>query len=176
MKKGLIIVGILAVVLTLGFFAYRSFTKSYSPPATATFNKEGLELKVEYCRPYKKERQIFGALVPFGEVWRTGANEATEITFNKDVNFGGKAIKAGRYALFTIPNKDKWTIILNSELGQWGAFNYNPEKDVLRTDVPVISTPGEVEMFTIDFKESDGALNMILAWDTTRVEVPIKPV
>src|SRR5271167_2889262 len=106
-----------------------------SPKATA----EGKNVKVTYGQPSKRARVIFGGLVPYGEVWRTGANEATEITFSKNVIIDKKEIKAGTYTLFTIPNKDKWTIILNSQLKQWGAFGYEKIKadDVLHTDVPV---------------------------------------
>ena len=77
-------------------------------------------ITVTYGRPYKKERKIFGGLEPYGKVWRTGADQATQITFEKDGTFGGKPVKAGTYTLFTIPNPDEWTIILNSQLGQWG--------------------------------------------------------
>lgn len=129
-------------------------------------------IKAIYGRPQKKERVIFGELEPYGKVWRTGANEATEIKFYKDVTIDGKVVKAGTYALFTIPDKDKWTIILNSELDQWGAYSYNKEKDVLRTDVPVKPSSAPIEAFTIIFKE-DKTVSMVLAWDKVIVEVPI---
>lgn len=129
-------------------------------------------IKATYGRPQKKERVIFGELEPYGKVWRTGANEATEIKFYKDVTIGGKAVKAGTYSLFTIPDKEKWTIILNSELDQWGAYSYNSEKDVLRTEVPVKVAPNEIEAFTIVFKE-DKTVSMILAWDKVIIDVPI---
>ena len=173
MKKVVIIGIVIAVVLVLAFFAYRSFTKSYSPEATADYNKGELSVSVNYCRPYKKERKIFGGLVPYGEVWRTGANEATEITVNKKVKFAGKDLEAGTYTLFTIPEENSWTIILNSELGQWGAFNYAKEKDVLRVDVPVQTLNEEAEMFTVDFTEKGDTVNLLLYWDTVKVEVPI---
>ena len=96
-------------------------------------------VKVTYGRPYKKGRPVFGSLVPYGKVWRCGADEATTITFAKDGTFGGKAVKAGTYALFVIPTETKWTIILNGNAKQWGAFDYekNKSKDVLQADVPV---------------------------------------
>ena len=94
-------------------------------------------IKVLYGRPQKKGRRIFGNLVPYDKVWRTGANEATEITFFQDVKLGNQEIKAGTYTLFTIPGKDTWTIIINSDTDIWGSYYYNKEKDVARLEVPV---------------------------------------
>lgn len=130
-------------------------------------------IKVVYGRPSKKGRTIFGELEPYGKVWRTGANEATEIKFYKDAKFGGKDIKAGTYTLFTIPDKDQWTIILNSELDVWGAYSYKVEKDVLRTIVKPTTLPNEVESLAIVFKDSEQGGDLVIAWDKTQVEVPI---
>src|SRR2546421_2697491 len=104
-------------------------------------------IKVTYGRPYKKGREIFGGLEKYGRVWRTGADEATEISFAKDGTVGGKPVKAGTYTLFTIPGKDEWTIILNSQLGQMGAFSYDKykNKDVLQVNVPVKKLDSFVE-------------------------------
>ena len=126
--------------------------------------------KVIYSRPYKKDRVIFGELVPYGEVWRTGADEATEITFYKDVMFGGKDVKAGTYAMFTVPNKDSWDIILNSGLHQWGAYTYEDKMDVVRVKAKPMMMDDSVENFSIVFGEG----NMVLAWDKTMVAVPVK--
>jgi len=128
-------------------------------------------IKVTYGRPYKKGREIFGKLEPYGKVYRCGADEATTISFGKDGNFAGKAVKAGTYTLFVIPNETKWTIILNSKLGQWGAYDYskNKDKDVLHADVPVKNLSAPIEQLTIRF---EGA-NMIIEWDKTQVAVPV---
>ncbi|MDN4165451.1 DUF2911 domain-containing protein [Cytophagales bacterium LB-30] len=131
-------------------------------------------IKVTYARPHKKGRAIFGELVPYGKVWRTGANEATEITFTKDVVFGGKELAAGTYALFTIPNTSEWTIILNSDLGQWGAYGYKEKNDVLRVNVPVEKADAEYEPFTIKVKKNGKEASLQLMWDTTQVSVPIQ--
>jgi hypothetical protein len=133
---------------------------------------KGKNISVTYGRPYKKGRDIFGGLEPYGKVWRTGADEATQVTFDKDCTFGGKPVKAGTYTLFTIPEKDEWTIILNSKLGQWGAFSYDKVKDqdVLKTTVRANHTNNVVEQFTISLP-NDG---MKLEWDKTMVFVPIK--
>ena len=144
-----------------------------SPAATATATFDGVTATVNYSQPGKKGREIFGKLVPFGEVWRTGANAATTITFSGDVNFGGKALKAGTYALFTIPTKDKWTFIINSEAKQMGAFGYSKDKDVLRVEAIPTATKELVERFTISFDKADKGTILTLAWDMTKVSLPI---
>lgn len=138
-----------------------------------TSRSEAPVAKIVYSRPQKHERTIFGGLVPYGEVWRTGANEATEIDFFRDATFGGKHVKAGRYSLFTIPGEKTWTIILSSALDEWGAFSYDKSKDVLRVDAPVSQTEGEVEAFTIQFQGTPPSGKLIFAWDRTWVEVPV---
>ena len=135
--------------------------------------ENGTYLKVFYSSPRMKGRKIFGDLVPFGQVWRTGANEATEITFSKDATFGGKAVKAGTYALFTLPGADKWTVILNSGLGQWGAFSYNAELDVLRVEATPTNSVDAYEAFTMAFEEAAGGAHLVMNWANTRVAVPI---
>ncbi|TAK38505.1 MAG: DUF2911 domain-containing protein [Saprospiraceae bacterium] len=145
-----------------------------SPMDIASFPARGSDkaVKVVYSRPQKNGREIFGGLEALGKVWRTGANEATEITFYKNTTLGGKAIKAGTYSLFTIPEKDKWTVILNSELNQWGAYEYKESSDVLRYEVPVQKTASTVEAFSIVFEKTDNGANMVMAWDDTMVSVP----
>jgi hypothetical protein len=127
-------------------------------------------IKIVYGRPYKKDREIFGKLVPFGEVWRTGADEATQITFAKDGKFGGTPVKAGTYALFTIPGQKEWQIILNGKLGQWGAFDYEKNKgqDVLKVTVPA-GTATATEQLTITLP----ANAVVITWDKTQVSIPV---
>lgn len=129
-------------------------------------------VEVAYSRPLKKGRVVFGELVPYGQVWRTGANEATQITLKKDCTFAGKPVKKGTYTLFTIPEKDKWTIILNTQLKQWGAFSYEKykDKDILVATVPARKTKEVVEKFTIDV--TDKSVNM--AWENTSVSIPVR--
>src|SRR6188768_4545868 len=98
--------------------------KPASPQATATGKIGAANVKIVYCQPSARGRKIMGGLVPYGEVWRTGANEATTIEFDKPVKIEGKDLPAGKYALFTIPNEKEWTIIFNKDVKQWGAFNY----------------------------------------------------
>jgi len=141
-------------------------------PSSPRVTAESKTVKVAYGQPSKRGRVIFGELVPYGQVWRTGANQATEITFAKDGTFGGKPVKKGTYTLFTIPAENEWTIILNSQLNQNGAFEYeqHKSKNVLEVKVPVKKTKGMVEKFTI--QPTNNAL--VLKWDTASVSIPIK--
>lgn len=130
-------------------------------------------IKVVYSRPQKKGREIFGVLEQYGNVWRFGANENTEIRFFKKVIISGKTIKPGAYSLFAIPNKDTWTIIINKQTDRWGAFTYNPNKDVIRVNVPVKLLAKPIEYFSITFTPLASGATLIAAWDKTQVELPI---
>lgn len=145
-----------------------------SPVAIAKINHNDTYVKIVYGQPYKQGREIFGALVPYNEVWRTGANEATELTTTEKLLFGDEELAPGTYAMFTIPREESWTIILNSGLGQWGAFTYNPDLDVLRVDVPVTETEQIAEVFTIQFGEIENdSSSIIMRWDDVVVRIPI---
>ncbi len=128
--------------------------------------------RITYSRPQLKGRSM-SDLAPAGKVWRTGANEAPEITFYKDVKVGGTAIAAGTYSLFTIPGEGEWTVILNKNLNQWGAYSYDEGADVARVKASATSDGKSLEEFSITFKEVDGGAHMIMGWDSTRVAVPI---
>lgn len=131
-------------------------------------------VRVLYSRPSKKGRDIFGALEPFGKIYRLGANESVEVKFYKPVVIGKKTIPAGSYSLFAIPNKDSWTMIVNKQTDRWGAYTYNQAMDVLRVDVPVKTLPAVVEAFSITFTpQADGA-HLVIGWDTTSVALPIQ--
>lgn len=147
-----------------------------SPADIASFPKRGSDktIKVVYSRPQAKDRKVFGGIVKYGKVWRTGANEATEITFSKDVKIGGQEVKAGTYTLFTIPTEDKWTVIINSELNQWGAYQYNKNKDVARAEVASKKSDELIEAFSITFDKSSDGATMYLGWENTIVEIPIE--
>lgn len=156
-------------------WAQQALNPRPSPMYIATVKYDDTYVKVTYCRPHKRDRVVFGGdLVPYGKVWRTGANEATEITFTKDVILAGNKVEAGTYTLFTIPEKNKWTVILNSDLGQWGAYNYNPEKDVIHFDAQVAVTEEVYEPFTIEFQLQDKVANLVMMWDKTKAWFPIE--
>jgi hypothetical protein len=131
------------------------------------------KIKIVYSRPQKKGREIFGVLEQFGKVWRFGANENTEIRFYDKVIIGGKKIKAGTYSIFAIPNKDTWTIILNSQTDKWGAFSYDQTKDIVRVNVPVKTLTKPIEFFSLSFIPKENGTGLIAAWDKTQVELPI---
>lgn len=130
-------------------------------------------VKCTYGQPLKKGRVIFGNLVPYGKLWRTGANEASEVTLTSNFKIGNTALSAGTYTLFTIPNEEKWTVILNSELGQWGDFEYNENKNVLTYEADVSENTDIYEGFTIQFEDITGGFNMLLLWDKVKVTIPI---
>lgn len=130
-------------------------------------------IKVIYSRPQLKGRDL-AKLTPTHEVWRTGANEATEITFYKPVTFGKKKIKAGTYSLFTIPGEKEWTIILSSDINVWGAYTYNKAHDVARIQVPTSQENDILEAFSIVFEEAKTGANMYLGWGKMRVKVPFE--
>lgn len=130
-------------------------------------------LRVIYSRPQKKNRAIFGGEVKYNEVWRLGANEATEIEFFKPAKFGTKKIAKGRYSLFCVPTENKWTIILNSDVYSWGSFTYRNEKDIAKVDVPVLKNDDTVEAFTMYFQPSKLGTNLVILWDDVKVNVPI---
>ena len=146
-----------------------------SPMDAASFPsnyKESNKLvKVVYSRPQLKGRDL-EKLAPNGKVWRTGANEAAEITFYKDMKLGSTLVKAGTYSLATIPGKKEWTIIIHSDLNTWGSYFYKESNDVARITVPVGSSRKSIEAFSIAFKESDNGIDMFLGWDKVVVRVP----
>ncbi len=130
-------------------------------------------VKVIYGRPRLKKEKAFGGQVPYNKLWRTGANEATEVHFFHDVLFGGQWVKAGTYVLVTIPGEEEWEVILNKKLDVWGAFQYDPKADVAKIKVPV-SKAERLEVFSIAFKRINNEIQMVLGWDSTRVKIPLK--
>lgn len=165
-----------AIALTISVLSYAQEQSPIrvSPLDMVTAKYKDTYFKITYSRPSMKERKIFGGLVPFGEVWRTGANEATELTLTRDILLNQKTIKAGTYSLFTIPDSDKWTIIINAETGLWGAYNYNPKADVLRFDVPVTKTDSPTELLTMKIQQRNEMVDLIISWETTQISIPAK--
>jgi Protein of unknown function (DUF2911) len=166
----------LFLLLLPGFaFAQEAASPRPSPIQIVTARYKETYLKITYSQPQKKGRQVFGNLVPYDQIWRTGANEATEITITKDILINQQPLKAGTYSLFTIPSKDKWTIIINSDVGMWGSYNYNSKKDVLRFEVPIASIGATVfEFFTISIDSKNDKATISLSWDTTQVSFPVQ--
>ena len=174
MKKPTFFVSLLVFsLLTMGAYAQEVKSRP-SPLAITAVRFKDAYLKITYSQPQKRGREIFGKLVPFNEVWRTGANEATELLTTKNIQINGTLLKAGVYSLFTIPQKDKWTVIINSEVGLWGAYNYNQKLDVMRFDVPVMSSDVVYESFTMELNHRNDMADLLLYWDKTKISIPIK--
>lgn len=178
MKKLFVIFLLLTFTPTLSKLQAQEFPKIDASPmdlAVARLNKNGPPIaRVIYSRPQKKGRDIFGDLVPYNEVWRTGANEATELTIYTPLMFGKTLLKPGSYTLYTIPNEDKWTIIINSETDVWGAFSYKKEKDVARINVPCMQAVAPIETLSMIFRPESNGTTLLIGWDDHYVEIPFK--
>jgi hypothetical protein len=145
-----------------------------SPAATLKQRVGYTDIEIDYSRPGVKGRTVFGDLEPYGVVWRTGANSATKITFSTDVEFGGTHVKAGTYALFSIPGASEWTVILNNVPGQWGSYSYDAKNDVARATTTAVKLGESVETFTIDLNDiRDDSATLNLIWQNTRVPVKL---
>ena len=165
----------IALLALFGFVAtLASFAQKPSPPASATCDLgAGKSVKTNYSSPRMKGRKVYGELVPYGEVWRTGANEATTFVPSTDITVGGKAVPAGNYTIFTVPTADKWTLIINKKTGEWG-IPYKYESDELtRVDMKVSKLPSPAEDFIISYEKSGSGCTMNIDWETTRASVDI---
>lgn len=160
------------LVLALSFMSTAQIQRPMASPLAKMEQKVGLtDIKIEYFRPSKNNRTIFGDVVPFGEMWRTGANENTKFTTPDPLVFGKDTLKAGTYAIFTIPNKDNWEVIFYAELGNWGTpDNFDETKVALRRTVPVIALNDVTETFTISIENpTTDKADLTMSWDKTRV-------
>jgi hypothetical protein len=173
MPKRIALFTLLTIVFSIAAIAQMGKSRP-SPPASATCDLGGGKaVKTDYSSPRMKGRKIYGDLVPFGEVWRTGANDATTFVASADVVVGGKNIPAGSYTIFTVPTADKWTLIINKKTGEWG-IPYKYESDELaRVDMKVSKLLSPVEDFTISYDKSASGCAMHIDWETTRASVDI---
>ena len=168
MYKRITMLAILLIAIASLAFA-QDKSQRPSPAAKAQCNfADGKTVTVDYSSPRMKSRQIYGGLVPYGQVWRTGANEATTFVTTADLNIGGKDVPAGNYTIFTIPNQGKWTLIINKTTGEWGIPYKYESADLARVDMTVSKTAGPVENFTISFHEMGTGCHMYLDWENTR--------
>ena len=167
-------------VLVTGLFAQAPAPKiefpAASPAATVKQRVGFTDIEINYSRPSMRGRKIFGGLQPYGEIWRTGANNATKITFSTAVKFGGADVPAGSYALFSIPGETEWTVILNKVVGQWGAYTYDAKNDFVRVKAAPTALPWPVETFTISFNDlaNESGATLALYWENVRVPVKIE--
>ena len=186
MKKIMLftVIGLLSLTSNLGFAQDSTMTKTAEGPNFAKLDASPMDLieyttddkdvvaRIIYSRPQKRDRQIFGKLVPYGEVWRTGANESTELTLYKDVKIANNLVKAGTYTIYTIPQENEWTIILNNSVHTWGAYEYTDKKDLVRIKVPVKQAPNSIESFSMAFAPTAQGASLYMGWDDKYVEVP----
>lgn len=179
LKRLLFFLTIIAISLFLySYFVEDIFEKRLSPKDTVEFKLNDLKLKVFYNRPSKKNRQVFGALVPFNQVWRTGANEATTFETNENLTISGIPLPAGKYTLWSVPRDSTWTVIFNSKQYSWGVNSemkpmWDPNYDVVAIEVPVHKLDTPVEQFTIAFDNSTDSLSLTMAWDVVKISVPL---
>lgn len=179
LKKILIGVAILIVLLVAAFAWLNNRNRTLSPPGDAKLTSGDLTISITYSRPSVRNRLIFGteeqgALQPYGKYWRLGANEATEITFNRDVQFNGQPVKAGTYSMYAVPGPDTFDLALNSETGRWGAMEPDYDQDLVHTNVPVQKTNAPVEQYTISLEPIDKGISVIFEWSDTRLVVPVE--
>lgn len=178
-RKILLGVGVLILSFAL-YVVYGLFiAEPASPPDSVSYSSQGIDITVDYSRPYKKDRLLFGseedgALQPFGKYWRLGANAATEFSVSKDVMFGNQALEAGTYRMYAVPGADAFQILLNSELDVFfGVSEPNSELDILSVDAPVTMKTDNTEQFTISFASDSAAIQMNFDWGETSWSVPI---
>ena len=165
---------LLMAVMAIAQESPQDKSKRPSPPATAEVTLKGKKVIIDYSRPSLKGRKVGQELAPYGQVWRTGANEATALTTEVDLNIGGAKVPAGKYTLYTLPSEGTWKLIINKETGQWGT-KYDAAQDLARVDMKKSPLSHTVEQFTISFdKKSDNAADLNLDWENTRVSVAVK--
>ena len=166
---------LLSAMFCCGFVSAQIKTPQPSPTATITQKVGVSNISVEYSRPGAKEREIFGQLVEYKKMWRTGANKATKITFEEDVIFGGQKVRKGSYSLFTIPGEKAWEILLNKETELWGTDDYDESKEIYNQTIEIKESVDFVESLTIDFGSfEDFSAIMSIKWANTIVEIEIK--
>ncbi len=178
-RRILITVGIVIMLLGAAFMYLSNRNRTLSPPGSDSLTTGNLQTEVTYSRPSVRDRVIFGeesegALQPYGKYWRLGANEATEVSFSQDVLFNGEALPKGTYKIYATPGRDSFDIIVNTSLGDWGAFEPDHEQDILTTKVPVIKSD-LVEQHTITLKEVErGSALIVVEFSNVRFEIPVK--
>jgi len=179
MKRVLLIVGFLVVASLIGAVIWWYNTKSYSPENSITFQEGNVRIQVAYNRPFKKGREIFGVLVPYGKTWRTGANEATVLETSHDLVINGVVLPKGKYSIWTVPNENQWQVIFNTTIPPWGIDVMNdgqparsPNGKEVIIEVPVMKSPKEIEQFTITIERAGDSMELVFLWDRTLVVVP----
>lgn len=179
LKKVLLGLGAILLIFIIWVVYGLFIATPASPPDTAEYSRNGLDITIDYSRPYKRDRLVFGeasegALQPYGQYWRLGANEATEITFNADVLFGGEKVGAGTYRMYAVPGKDAFQVTLNSEVDVFfGVAEPDPELDLFTVSAPVTMQTNPTEQFTILINNAGGSAKIDFIWDKVMFTVPV---
>jgi hypothetical protein len=167
-------ISVLALTLVSLAAAQQDKSKRPSPPGTAEITLKVKKITIDYSRPSMRGRKIMGDLVPFGQVWRTGANEATSLTTDGNLNIGGTVVPAGKYTIYSLPTESGWKLIINKQTGQWGT-EYEMSKDLARIDMKKSATKAPVEQFTISFNSTGpDSADLVMEWENTSVSVAVK--
>jgi hypothetical protein len=168
------ICGMSVLMLTMAAPIHAQGGQVASPPAKADCKfADGKTIHIDYASPRMRGRKIFGALVPYGEPWRAGANDATTFVLSADMNVGGKAVPAGNYTLFTLPKEDGWTLIISKETGEWGVPYPGESSDFGRAPMKVSKLSAPLENFTISFDQAGETCTLKMDWETTRASIAI---
>lgn len=167
---------IVTVFLSFSLWGFSQYSIPTASPRQKVEQQFSMtKITVDYGRPGVKGRTVFGDLVPYGKIWRAGANSATKITFEQNVNFGGKEVKAGSYALFIIPSENQWKVYLNKDANQWGAYAYDEKLNIVEITLPVQKLAEKQEWFDIAVNPVDvHSAEIIIKWDLTKVVIPVK--
>lgn len=174
MLKKPVFAAVLVLALCVLSSAQQDKSKRPSPPAQAQCKfSDGKTITVDYSSPRMKGRKIFGGLVPYGEVWRTGANDATTFVTTANVSIEGKDVPAGSYTIFTVPEQDKWTLIVNKQTGEWGVPYKYEANELARLPMQASRTSSPVENFTISFNQSGSACTLQMSWENTQASVQV---
>jgi hypothetical protein len=170
-KRNLVFLAVAALASATVLYAQEA---KPSPPGKAEVELKGKSISIVYSRPSMRGRKIMGGLVPYGQVWRTGANDATSLKTAADLDIGGTKVPAGSYTLYTLPSADTWKLIINKQTGQFGT-EYDEKQDLARVDLVKTALPTPLEQFTIEFvKSGTGAADLVLEWETTKLSVPVR--
>ncbi|MDT0675739.1 DUF2911 domain-containing protein [Autumnicola musiva] len=184
MKK--VLIAVIGIMLSTGLTTAQAQNSTSETPNFSKLDASPMDLalyrnpdnepiaRVIYSRPQRRDREVFGKLVPYGEVWRTGANEATELTLYKDLQVAGETVPQGTYTLYTIPKENEWTVILNKKTHTWGAYEYSSEQDFVRISVPARKAPNNIEALSMAFEQIDNGANLLIGWDDRYVKIPFK--
>jgi hypothetical protein len=173
-KHTVVAISVFALMFVVLASAQDDKSKRPSPPGTANVTLNGKKMTIDYSRPSLKGRHVGQELAPFGKVWRTGANEATALTTETDLDIGGTKVPAGKYTVYTLPSESGWKLIINKQTGQWGTV-YDEKQDLARIDMQKSQTKAPVEQFTISFdKKGADTADLVMEWENTRLTVPVK--